>query len=117
MRRCARDGCSGLAAPARKVCLPCYYAARNEQVKIRRRRIHAAVRQYLEAHPCVDCGEKDPVVLQFDHRDPEEKHHAVSDMVSRGRSQKAIFAEIAKCDVRCANCHARRTAAQLGYYT
>ncbi len=72
----------------------------------------AHVREYLEAHPCVDCGEADPVVLDFDHvRDI--KHAAISAMVRDRRSMKSIWAEIAKCEVRCANCHRRKTARTL----
>lgn len=71
---------------------------------------------YLEAHPCVDCGEGNPVVLDFDHIDPDTKDASVSRLMSNGASWKRIEAEIAKCDVRCRNCHAIRTAKQLGWY-
>lgn len=74
----------------------------------------AYIWSYLESHPCVDCGESDPVVLEFDHVDQSNKTSNVSDM--RVRSIKSIDAEIAKCEVRCANCHRRRTATQLGWY-
>jgi len=67
---------------------------------------------YLLVHPCVDCGEPDPLVLDFDHRDPEKKIMTVSLLVSRVRKERLIE-EIEKCDVRCANCHRRKTAKQL----
>lgn len=70
---------------------------------------------YLTSHPCMDCGESDPVVLDFDHRDPRSKLSDVSKLVSQGRKLALIEAEVAKCDVRCANCHRRRTALQYGF--
>jgi hypothetical protein len=69
---------------------------------------------YLLDHPCVDCGETDIVVLHFDHRNPADKVIDVGTLMSRS-SWAQILAEIAKCDVRCANCHQRRTASQFGW--
>jgi hypothetical protein len=70
--------------------------------------------EYLLSHPCVDCGESDPLVLEFDHR--SGKRAAISDLMRNHASWQVISAEIAKCDVRCANCHKRRTAQIFGHY-
>jgi hypothetical protein len=66
---------------------------------------------YFAAHPCMDCDERDPVVLEFDHlRDKLfDIGHALA-----CRSWASILSEIAKCDVVCANCHRRRTARRRG---
>ena len=74
----------------------------------------ARIRAYLIAHPCVDCGEADPIVLEFDHVRGTKIGNA-SQMV-RDRPWSAIVSELAKCDVRCANCHRRRTARDYGWY-
>ncbi len=75
---------------------------------------HLFICDYLNTHPCVDCGETDIVVLEFDHQD--NKIAAVSKMLGAYASLKAIKTEVAKCEVRCANCHRRRTAKQFGSY-
>ena len=67
---------------------------------------------YLKQHPCVDCGESDPVVLEFDHIVPSSKEYHVSIMV--GNSLNTIKKEIEKCEVRCANCHRRRHSLESG---
>jgi hypothetical protein len=67
---------------------------------------------YLRDHPCIDCGETDPVVLDFDHRDPSLKRMEVGNLV-RYAAWATVESEISMCDVRCANCHRRRTAAQF----
>jgi len=72
------------------------------------------IRDYLRDHPCVDCGESDPEVLDFDHL--RDKRADVSRLVHGAVSWDIVFAEIAKCEVRCANCHRRRTANALGHY-
>lgn len=71
-----------------------------------RMRARAYVREYLTDHPCTRCGVADPRVLQFHHRDRRTKKLAISTMVSKGFPAPAIAAEITKCDVLCANCHA-----------
>lgn len=87
-------------------------AHKSERAPQRRRQY---VWDYLLEHPCVDCGEQDPVVLEFDHTNPAEKRYSVANLVSR-YTLNTLIIEINKCQVRCANCHRRKTAAQLGYY-
>lgn len=67
---------------------------------------------YLSVHPCIDCGETDVRVLEFDHV-RGVKRGQVGSMAAVSR--RAVIDEIAKCDVVCANCHKRRTWIQLGY--
>jgi hypothetical protein len=78
--------------------------------------LRGKVYDYLSIHSCVDCGESDPVVLEFDHV-REKKEWDIAKMLTQAYSWDTILKEIAKCDVRCANCHKRRTAKQFGYYS
>lgn len=73
-----------------------------------RRRNRKLVAEYLAEHPCIDCGEKDVAVLEFDHVSGS-KRMEVTTLARRGCSVKSLLAEIRKCEVRCANCHRRRT--------
>lgn len=70
---------------------------------------------YLVEHPCVDCGESDPVVLEFDHIG-DDKLCEVSSLVRGATSVTRVQAEIDKCEVRCANCHRRVTAKRAGHW-
>ena len=63
---------------------------------------------------CIDCGESDPIVLELDHVHGE-KYRNVGDMMS-GYGWKRILAEISKCEVRCANCHRRKTARDFKWF-
>lgn len=77
-------------------------------------RNRVAIYEYLKEHPCVDCGENDPIVLEFDHIG--EKHKTISVMIRDAYTLDRIFDEIAQCEVRCANCHKRKTAKQFGWW-
>jgi hypothetical protein len=69
-----------------------------------REKARAFVQEYLKTHPCVDCGQSNPLILTFDHVRGNKKM-ALSQMVNRGYSITALQAEIDKCEVRCHNCH------------
>jgi hypothetical protein len=60
--------------------------------------------QYKMDKGCVDCGYRaHPAALVFDHRTGVKVKE-----VSRLGTLPSIKAEVAKCEVRCANCHAIR---------
>src|SRR5215207_9145413 len=74
-----------------------------EDVKERKKAARIFAREYvwnyLTTHPCVKCGESDPRVLEFHHRNESEKDHTISHMVGEGLSAERIQREIDKCDV------------------
>ena len=57
---------------------------------------------------CMDCGEDHPATLHFHHRDPKQKEFNVAEWYRQGTSIEKLEEEIAKCDVLCCNCHAKR---------
>ena len=63
---------------------------------------------------CLNCGENRWYVLDFHHRNPEEKESGIAAFLHR-HSIKDVLAEIAKCDVLCANCHREEHAKLKGW--
>lgn len=80
----------------------------NKNARRYRLRNSKRILKYLLKHPCVDCGEDDPIVLEFDHV-RGKKLKEVSILSYSAWSWQHVKDEIAKCDVRCANCHRRKT--------
>ncbi|MEA1902174.1 MAG: hypothetical protein U9N56_01470 [Actinomycetota bacterium] len=75
--------------------------------KRRRERNRAIVRE-LKSVPCADCGGVFPFeAMDFDHL--EDKVGLISKLVF-SVGEERLRAEIAKCEVVCANCHRIRTA-------
>lgn len=86
------------------------YRLRNAD-KVRadlRERQRARAAQFYEGRSCVVCGEDHPAAISFHHRNKEEKRFGISNAISRRDiPDEEIWAEIAKCDVLCHNCHAK----------
>lgn len=120
--RAKADGFQSSCNSCRQVANAKYYLRSRVKFSGVRAERHARVRaenarkltEYLLLHPCVDCGETDIVVLVFDHQG--NKVADVGALAGQGVNWSRIAAEIAKCEVVCANDHARRTAASQGWY-
>lgn len=105
---------------ARRGCVvgqwPCRHCSRENQARLREPR-QAISDAAKIASGCMDCGLRPEIlqVLEFDHREDEEKLFDISDRMVSGNLD-ALRREIAKCDVVCANCHRVRTVTrkQLG---
>lgn len=85
--------------------------ARRRNIEVKEKSLKY-IGMYLSTHPCVDCGEADVLVLEFDHRFRSEKYGDISHLIKSRGSFRRIVAEISKCDVRCANCHRKKTAVE-----
>tara|TARA_B100000780_G_scaffold279102_1_gene255585 strand:- start:656 stop:1132 length:477 start_codon:yes stop_codon:yes gene_type:complete len=89
-----------------------HYEANKKKIKARSKSRNTTQRdknrEYIKQHkrenPCIDCGEKNIVLLECDHV-RGDKFKCVSDMVKGAYSLASIKKEVEKCDVRCANCH------------
>lgn len=138
MKRCSRCGESKPVEefPVRKVrgarqswCRPCKNAydrdwyQRNKQSHIQA--VNALKRKRSERKrelvrdakrvPCADCGVRyPPYVMDFDHGE-QEKRGQISQKVELWPVER-LEAEIAKCDVVCANCHRERTYGTEGLH-
>lgn len=88
----------------------------NERKQEARRFARDYVLEYLSSQSCAHCGEDDIRVLEFHHREKDNKYMAVAAMVSGGFSVERIRAEMAKCDVLCANCHRKITVEERGWF-
>lgn len=89
-------------------------ASAGRNTKRRRGDRAGEVLRLRQASTCADCGERNPLLLDFDH--VRDKHADVSSLVHTGRSSAVIESELAKCVIRCANCHRRKTATEQGWY-
>ncbi len=89
------------------------YRERNKEVLAEKHAERYAIRTEFiaaikQAEGCIDCGyNTESTALHFDHIDPSTKLHSVGSM--RNAAYPRLMAEIAKCEVRCANCHAVKT--------
>jgi hypothetical protein len=87
----------------------------RQQSRRARDKRRAAAREYviqiLRTGACADCGLTDPAVLEFDHVGP--KWTEVGKLVREAYRLERIKAEIANCELVCANCHRRRTARRI----
>ena len=101
-----------------------YGIEKNRQANIRRSTDHGnkkrkanqqKVLEYFKDHPCIDCKEADPVVLEFDHI-YGQKDFEISWYLTRRKNWDVILEEIKKCEVRCCNCHRKRHAKEQGWY-
>ncbi len=118
--RSSRDGLQDQCKACRRETDRRTYAKQSEEQKARYReanlrtieRNRRLLYEYLLGHPCVDCDESDPVVLELDHI--AEKKGNIANLIRSGRGWQSIYREIQKCEVRCANCHRKITARRSG---
>lgn len=89
-------------------CKKCIVRRYRVGVRERAMRDRAYFQQIKVDRGCADCGfNEHPAALDFDHLPGSVKRYRICTMAGMRRS--LIDAEIAKCEVVCANCHRIRT--------
>lgn len=119
-RRLPLTAFKGETTERRAKCLECLAASRKRTRHRNRPKDRSRQQQRIDAkrdfarqaksRPCMDCGKSYPYyVMDFDHRLGVKKLAQVSDLTAKDCNPERLQAEIAKCDVVCANCHRERT--------
>ncbi len=88
-----------------------WWQANKERLTPSKNRRKQEIREWFLSlkgqYKCARCPEDHPVALHFHHVDPSKKDFALAFAVARGYRKERIEAEMAKCEVLCANCHAK----------
>lgn len=93
-----------------------YYLRGNEKTRLIQKNkkdyiVRAELINSFKKSPCLDCNVSyPPYIMHFDHL--RDKEFNISGK-GKGISKDKLFAEIGKCEVICANCHAERTHKRL----
>ena len=118
-----KDGLENVCKECKNTYEQAYYRYAPNQMKTKRKAISKIrklatlriINTFLLSKWCIDCRyNANPAALQFDHI--KDKNHNISDMVKNWYGIEAIFEEIKKCEVRCANCHHIKTARDFRWY-
>lgn len=88
---------------------------RTKWHKKSRQKIKRFVFNFLQKQKCLDCGENDINVLEFDHVRGKKRYN-ISQIHKSTSSLETVKTEIKKCDVVCSNCHRKRTAKKYKWY-
>lgn len=85
---------------------------------MRRERVLAGrVYDYLAKHPCVDCGEPDPLKLELDDPPGRGKPVILTQKVRTGLTGwQAVEKKLNQFEVRCGNCRRLRLRRQFGWF-
>ena len=86
-----------------------HYAENKDKYKENQKRNKTRALDYIqsvkEKSRCQLCGNSNPIVMEFHHRNPDEKKMAISNMAKNRYSNENIQKEMDKCDILCSNCH------------
>lgn len=103
-----KDGLGSHCSECKKNIQKQWYLSHRKEQFIRCKKYRKTLRDrflsLITGRKCVDCGNDNPIVLDFDHV-RGKKVNNVSRMVAKCLSWQSILDEIDKCEVRCANCH------------
>jgi hypothetical protein len=115
----SKDGLQGICRQCSKERNAIWYDENAEAALIRlrqtntvRRERNRSIVRSVKDVPCTDCGLKYPYyVMHFDHL--RDKKFQIGSVVGSGMPVAKMLAEMEKCEVVCANCHAERTHQRL----
>ena len=87
--------------------------SRNSKIRLD---VLTYIQNLLLGSRCIDCGESDVRVLEFDHTNKIPKFKAVSSMIRARYPLEKVKEEINKCEIRCANCHRKKTSKDFRWF-
>jgi hypothetical protein len=116
--RSTRRGLQAWCKDCRKEYDAAYHRRHRERRRLQKKQNRADFMGWYhalkEGKPCTDCGAVlPPRAMQWDHLPGNEKIDHVATL-RQANNRRRILAEIAKCELVCANCHAVRTLARHG---